>query len=1081
MTRTQEPRYVADVPLVLPARIHIEHLQLRDILQPSSTKGKLLYLNHLKIDEIDFEDPKSPAATFCSLDFRANCLVTGHGLLAAGGQFSELAIRPLSAASTPAGANVSTSTTSSSQQRQPTPWLLRTPTGGSINNSVAIYPDPVSIAENKRAMISESSGRSAKALKKEASSSPVPLRGELAEGMWLRDEPHGGTQSISGPSSRPMSSVEDDSDAESLAAAYGFERKYAGPSCYPAGDRLRSRTESKSKSKKEVDCKSLSGPGDRRRMMCYSAMSTSNVRVYCCNNDRSLKVYKLRPPSGASSSPALESGLPGLTRSHTLDFPTAVNHCSFSPDGQTLLAVGDTPHVFLYHRHPSTGAFSHITTYSASSDASFSTSWHPDGTKFAVASQDGVVSVWDVRSSKKLAELKTSQDANMMVNLGGLNGANGAARVVKFSPCGRFLAFTEHRLYFHVYDTLTYSRGQRIRIPTSLDEDSIETVEVAGGRDLGGATSATPLLSNFPESRERRTGLLESRLLSSLYGQGRSSSFAEGLFGSARRETESLTSSLRLPSLGDSSSSLHAASPAGGVGNSSSPATGANESAVNALREAQRSLMAVRERIAARSRQDPSFTSGAGTASGVGISGPFDPFIADAGFSMPGLAPNFSDGEQDIAAIRRESRPDASGQESGSSPLRSSNPRTEADRTRLRLEAQPHDSDDDEEIEGPISDYIRRRRNLSRFLPRPDDGTGSVSTPATRMRRWFPDGRFGDDPDASGGGEGRPQTASELFESSLAEILDDGTLHVGVAEEPDSTNDDPDGETIGGGNAEDAEEEEGVIFIDDYPPEGGPTGADSITRRLPPLIPSTARAEDRSVGRPLRRAREASTQATLRIPPTLRVRQESANAGEHPQQQDQQAGPPRPRWPMTRERAGEIERAGSGTTATSSPFGPFFPPANTTTAAAAPTATTGTSTTASRNLTAAPTSTAALPSSDPDSDCEEEEQEEEADTGGASRRRTEEDSEDLLTRLLYPSTVGASAGGSGIASGPRRGAGVNAGIVPDEQWLNISGLTWDPDGDYLYVSSERCVCRWAVLRPGEGGDLVGGWEKGEVR
>lgn len=822
-------------------------------------------------------------------------------------------------------------------------------------------------------------------------------------------------------------------------------------------------------------------------MTCSSSMSSTNVRVYCCNNDRSLKVYKLRPPSGASSSPALESGLPGLTRSHTLDFPTAVNHCSFSPDGQTLLAVGDTPHVFLYHRHPSTGAFSEVTTYSASSDASFSTSWHPDGTKFAVASQDGLVSVWDVRSSKKLAELKTSQDSSMMVSLGGLNGASGAARVVKFSPCGRFLAFSEHRLFFHIYDTLTYSRGQRVRIPTSLDEDKIETVEVPGRTETGGVTSTTPLLSNFPESRERRTGLLESRLLSSLYGQGRSSAFAEGLFGTGRRDTETLTSSLRLPSLGDRSSPLNAASPAVGIGSSSSPATGANESAVNALREAQRSLRAVRERLAARSRQDPTLASGAGTASGVGISGPFDPFIADAGFSMTGLAPNFSEGEEDIAAIRRRSRQETSGQESGSSPPYTSPHRTEGDRARLRLEAQPHDSDDDDEIEGPISDYIRRRRNLSRFLPRPNDGTGSASTPATRMRRWFPDGRFGDDPDAPAGSEDRPQTASELFESSLAEILDGGSSGVGAVGELEATNDDPDGETIGtagrGNTGEVAEEEEGVIFIDDYPPPS-PLPSGHRSRRLAPLVARLEGVDNRAVGRPLHGTREAGAQATLRIPPTLRVLQESAATGdEQSPEEQQQSGLRQPRWALTRETAGEADGSSSGAPYTSSPFRPFFPSTTNPSPAAAPTTSTGTSTMPSRSLTADPTSTVTLPSSDPDSDCEEEVEEEEDDDAGAeSRRRTEEDSEDLLTRLLYPSTGGASAGGGPTgAPVPRRGAGVNAGIVPDEGWLNISGLTWDPDGDYLYVSSERCVCRWAVLRAGEGGELVGGWEKGEVR
>lgn len=45
------------------------------------------------------------------------------------------------------------------------------------------------------------------------------------------------------------------------------------------------------------------------------------------------------------------------------------------------------------------------------------------------------MSVWDVRSSKKLAQLATAQ--------GGYASSNGAARVVKFGPKGDVLAFTE--------------------------------------------------------------------------------------------------------------------------------------------------------------------------------------------------------------------------------------------------------------------------------------------------------------------------------------------------------------------------------------------------------------------------------------------------------------------------------------------------------------------------------------------------------------------------------------------------------------------------------------------------------------
>jgi len=45
----------------------------------------------------------------------------------------------------------------------------------------------------------------------------------------------------------------------------------------------------------------------------------------------------------------------------------------------------------------------------ASNDAGFSCTWNQNSENFAVASQDGVISVWDVRSSEKLAKITSTQ------------------------------------------------------------------------------------------------------------------------------------------------------------------------------------------------------------------------------------------------------------------------------------------------------------------------------------------------------------------------------------------------------------------------------------------------------------------------------------------------------------------------------------------------------------------------------------------------------------------------------------------------------------------------------------------------
>lgn len=68
--------------------------------------------------------------------------------------------------------------------------------------------------------------------------------------------------------------------------------------------------------------------------------------------------------------------------------------------------------------------------YSSSSSlaASFSTAFNEDGTKFVVASQEGVVAIWDVRSTKPLKVYQTDKARQPGGAFGATgNIANGAA------------------------------------------------------------------------------------------------------------------------------------------------------------------------------------------------------------------------------------------------------------------------------------------------------------------------------------------------------------------------------------------------------------------------------------------------------------------------------------------------------------------------------------------------------------------------------------------------------------------------------------------------------------------------------
>lgn len=438
---TRGVHHIDAVPDIIPARVNIHHLQLRDLLQPTGVKDNVLFVSRLQVEHADFSNPLKPPSVYCTLDFQPNCLTTGSGLLAAGGQHGELALRPLHPASLQR-------LDPSCSERTPAPWLLRTPTGGSINNAISIQPD-LNAPSSSRAFASAAPEASPTASKRDV----VDAVPEDTYSPWARDEP---SSSSSSNHARPgllfgdeqMESELSQSVFEELAAAYGFDPASVNrSSAWRRSSPVRARRTS-------------SNPSS----LASAIAPIAPIKVMVSNNDQSIKLYKLRPPkSSAGADGRIESGLPGLSRNTTLHFPTAINHSSLSPDQRTLIAVGDTPDVFI-HSVSRSGEHVKVATYTASSDACFGTTWSPDGSKFAVASQDGVVSVWDVRSSRRLAALTTSQASS--------SSGSGAARVVKFSPDGRFLAYTEHRNFFHVADTVTFEDVQSVAAPTVAPESS---------------------------------------------------------------------------------------------------------------------------------------------------------------------------------------------------------------------------------------------------------------------------------------------------------------------------------------------------------------------------------------------------------------------------------------------------------------------------------------------------------------------------------------------------------------------------------------------------------------------------------
>lgn len=339
-------------------------------------------------------------------------MTTGAGLVAAGGQQSELDIRPLlplpvschetrGESSSNATARSSESRTSSnnvndsSSSRHSHRWHLRTPTGGSINNSICIQPDltrsstatssfalPVVTMMGESAFFNQDKELCRHREKRRKEISEDMQEDSSAYSAWRRDDP-------SGRLAKGTSPNDEQAGISTQSGWAGFlERNRIGMLA----------SEAEKRRLKEEKTKAQKGQVFSNGFSIYTSSTASStgysasVRVLVSNNDQSVKEFRLRPPtrwksandgssSGSGDVERIESGLPGLSRLQTVQFPTCINHCesnirylttlfssllslaSFSPDGRHLVSVGDTPEVFVYSVEPISGELRQIATF----------------------------------------------------------------------------------------------------------------------------------------------------------------------------------------------------------------------------------------------------------------------------------------------------------------------------------------------------------------------------------------------------------------------------------------------------------------------------------------------------------------------------------------------------------------------------------------------------------------------------------------------------------------------------------------------------------------------------------------------
>ncbi|KAJ7016950.1 WD40-repeat-containing domain protein [Mycena alexandri] len=214
-----------------------------------------------------------------------------------------------------------------------------------------------------------------------------------------------------------------------------------------------------------------------------SNQNSAEPRMAVSNNDRVVMFFDV----------PIRSRAPTINPVGAVRFNVPVNHSSISPDGRTLLSVGDSSKVFL---HRLTGGAhvtaAHIATLtlpptsnlfsSPALVASFSTAFSADGSKYAVASQEGAVAVWDVRSTKPLRVFHTDKsrgsssagDSTTWLSedpqewsLRKSRGPGWSARNVKFGgrPGRELMLFTEHTSLIHVIDARTFETEEILHMP----------------------------------------------------------------------------------------------------------------------------------------------------------------------------------------------------------------------------------------------------------------------------------------------------------------------------------------------------------------------------------------------------------------------------------------------------------------------------------------------------------------------------------------------------------------------------------------------------------------------------------------
>lgn len=221
------------------------------------------------------------------------------------------------------------------------------------------------------------------------------------------------------------------------------------------------------------------------RMQDHNEHDKEEVFAVLSNNDKTVRMFSLTK----------------YEERHVLEFNTEMNHASISPDGQTLVAVGDLPLAFFYKRVKPDQArkFSargapledqweflemvklhairnHLDPHLG--DGYFTTAWSPSSRLCAVASEAGYITVFDVDLLRSKDWDYVEDSILKIIPSSRPNTIQGAVRTMSFAPRPLdLLVWTENHERVGVADLRTgLSTRQTIELRRDMQE--LEKIEI---------------------------------------------------------------------------------------------------------------------------------------------------------------------------------------------------------------------------------------------------------------------------------------------------------------------------------------------------------------------------------------------------------------------------------------------------------------------------------------------------------------------------------------------------------------------------------------------------------------------------